>query len=680
MMACYESCVDVGRRWSLAKDKIYCTSCGGLRRHLNLLSENTVKAAEDKPVAPVTKEERVEIKEEWADNKEFLPIYKSKECKCKQNCWEWILSFLGFGTKLPACCKRVPLTVWDSGEVARAVLVSKVREVVQGFRSRTKPQVRRTSQINLQEQLTEEEQAQQVVQVATSRKEYLKNYTTDHFSSASTASFDVDSNPAEVKRGKKHKHKKHKRPGSGTTPRISGNSQRSSDTHIGSRLAGAIAELKARSKPPVSSSSSEGDVKEEKDNAAKSFFNPFKNRSFVRKCSCPGKFRSFYCPPLPCVSRKSRSKSSLSRSRERGEKQTIRIQLSPKDQPSKQHRICKQLQPVSKCATGSNKSPSSSQKNSETPCQVKRDYKVIKSSSMPCSTCTSCFGASKPRSRFCRCDPDLSCGGPKLPCRSASFHSTLLRSPSPLAVVMPQISPCCRPCAVSTGRPRCRRFKCSSPLDGISRRSRSCSRPSCCCAIKSPYCSPPPLCKSSRERSSGPCVDKKSPCSLDSCHLGSKPPISLCPPCCTKPCCLPCPRRFTVFPYCQRIDATSKRYLSIPPCTMRAACPCPTGGPCSCPKAKHFPLPCCPYSPSPTCRVACSTPSAMSYIKSKQNDAICQRLLSRYGFSPPLCQNCPSPCYGGASEGLCGNLTPSCTSNFYSCAGTGSGGCRSCLP
>ncbi|CAL1544366.1 unnamed protein product [Lymnaea stagnalis] len=291
-----------------------------------------------------------------------------------------------------------------------------------------------------------------------------------------------------------------------------------------------------------------------------------------------------------------------------------------------------------------------------------------------------------------RCSP----GYCKLPCRSQSFHTTMMKSPSPVACCVPNRLACCSPCDMPCGRLRSRAQKSCCPM---TRKSRSCPRP-CLCPLRSTCCSPPPCYKAGCPKQVRQCC-KISP--------------TQCGPCCTKACCLPCPRKFQVLPYCPKTQNYSL-YASLPKCVKSSPCPCPSGK-CTCPSPTKLSFtsksnrPCC--SSLAQMNPVCCSGFNSSYMKSRQGDAICQQLLNKYTNNkgparccPPVCTGgsfCVTPCTelsttpfklsaylntgcrksccgtGGLGSGSAGGGKRTGCIGGLGCGSTG-GGCRSCLP
>lgn len=623
--------MDRGNKCALCREKITCTDCGRIKPQYNFAAEIS---------EPCRTERASNSPQEITNQSPYKQSPSQTICICKQSCWEWILSFLGVGGKLPECCKDRPLTAWESGEVAREAVTSKVQQVVQRISGRAKlGHVRRSSSVNLRED--QKQEAPRYFGEVTDEED--KRIDIDDQTDQEKDSFQgkkKEVRSLSTSRGRS-RHRKNSQAKAKSTAQEGQNGRTSlTSRDVGEGITSSESATKDRKVRSRSRSRSTSKV-----------FNPFQRRRSICRCHTLGYSKSPLCPPLPCPAY-SRSQSKVCSSNLPEEAQST--------------------DPAGDGAGCAGRDAAHTDKDSQ-PLENAACPQLKRSNSMPCKPCIgSCV--SRKSTRPCKCVP-VACFQPKLPCCSSSFHSTLMRSPVLRVSMLPTPSPCCRPCVVSTGRPKCRQFNCPSSSECSAKKSRS-PRP-CCCTFKSSYCSPPPHCKSCcLPKTISPCLDMKSPCGAGTCQLGNKPPVCFCPPFCTKPCCLPIARKFTVFPYCPRPDTSSRRYFSVPSCSLRTSCPCPPGSSCTCPKSKPFHLPCCSAGTNFGFNMACSTPTVMSYIKAKQNDIICNKLLAKYGFALTPPQNFIPSCYGIPSEGICPSWP--CQTNLGGCGSVI--GCRSCLP
>ncbi|BFZ12882.1 hypothetical protein BsWGS_15921 [Bradybaena similaris] len=535
-MECYDTCCDRGKRCALPRDKICCPDCGKLNPCYNIQS---VPCHVCPPKEPCN-----------CDNKKETEKWRSNDvCNCKQSCWQWILSFLGIGGALPECCRNVRLTAWESGEVARDTLVSKVQQVVNQVSGRGAVQARSSKIFDKVE--TKEAEKKAPTAILTSDKEGQAQDTSDE---------SPDQLPGKEQgqagTDKRRKTRNSSLPRGRTKHRKTGRSKSRSTSRGGKQKAGS----KTQSGSSSSTSLSQGDRRRKRSRSrsgsATKIFNPFKGR--IPSPSCGTK--SHYCPPLPC--------------------------LSCSGTQPKAHLSCLIEDRI---ASFPEKCPSLTQ-HQTTRSAPRQQSGIRRSNSMLYRTKDTCL-QQDPEHCYC-----CTAGASKIPLRSLSFDST------------PRRFTCPRACCLSdqSSFPRSHTWTCSSSMKSD--------------AIMTPYI-----------RGSG--VGKASPSCSQS---GVRPRTSVCPSSCTKPCCLP--GIHSSQPY--RNKHEPRQYTSPTSTAAKASC--------------------------------CA---AHNIMKARQNDALCNQLLSKYGYSPPSVRLCPLTCCGCNTTSMCCPTTCLKYGRF-----PGMGGCVACRP
>ncbi|KAH9499714.1 hypothetical protein Btru_077651 [Bulinus truncatus] len=661
-MECYQTCVDQGNRCFFSKEKLTCIDCGKYRRGYNV------------PISRST-------------NCQHTSCCKCPEvrCECAEvSCLEWFLSLFGLGQKRATKKDTCTSTLAKAGETTAQASETEPLEIAvcrskEGFsvtlqRIGSKHKCERSSKTSIPFEQNREAE----------KKFKLDDSFPDHRNTAAvsvapptTAAAEDDRKRSgdERHRRKKSRDRSPKWTSSNSSTESRGRSRRKrKKSRSRSGSASKSKEVVHGNKVLSASSSGSRTGKGRSRSCSSSIcscspiFKPYRHKYSFLKCSS-------YTPqtsPVHACTSPSAVEPTLGQKYSRAPSKPCPYALPARTlQPSD----CSPPREPKPCE------PKPCESNAEP--QKKKKSGVTQSASMSCGgeakkCCTR--GVAKPTMYPIYNPPcPYFC---KLPCRSQSFHTTMVSGPSPRAVCIPNRISCCCPEA-TCGRSRCRTPK----LNGGNRKSRSCPR-SCPCPIKASCCSPPPCFK--------PCCPKPCACigggknCMCCCVAGCK--AIPCPPTCTKPCCLPCPRQFQVIPYCPRPTPSDRVYSSLSKCIKGSSCPCPPSS-CLCAKPGKSPTrPCCSQLASVN-KPLCCTGFTASYIKSKQGDSVCQQLLNKYGFStvsnkcrPPICTGmtfCPNPC----NTNLCKKMTrPGCMCNLplgpetKSCCAARSAGCRSCRP
>lgn len=542
-MECYDTCCDRGKRCVLPRDKICCSDCGKINPCYNIQSAPCPVCPSEEPVS--NKKEKKEEEKKWRSN---------DVCNCKQSCWQWILSFLGIGGALPECCRNVSLSAWQSGQVARNALASKVQQVVNKVTGREAPQPRSSKIFDKVE--TKEAEKKTPAAVLTSDKEGQAQETSDETPEQSPGKEQVQATA-----DKKKKPRTSSLPRGRTKRRKSGASKSRSRSR-GDKQTAKKSGSKTRSLSSSSTSLSQGDRRRKRSRSrsgsATKIFNPFKGRLPTPLCNTKTQF----CPPLPC-------------------------RPCPGTQP-KPYLSCVKENRISsfpeKCPSVTQQKP--------TRCPPTQQPGIRRSNSMSYRTKDTCL-QQDPEHCFC-----CTAGASRLPLRSLSFDCTPMRFTCPRA--------CCT--SAQSPLPRSRTWTCS-------------------CSMKSDALMTPYIRESGIRRASPSC-----------CQSGVRHRPSACPPSCTKPCCLPISGM-----------SGSQSY-----------------------KNKHEPR---QYTPPPSTIGKPSCCAAHEIMRARHNDALCNQLLSKYGYSPPSTRLCPLTCCACNTTSMC---CPTSCLNY--CHFPGMGGCVACRP
>ncbi|KAI8746570.1 hypothetical protein BgiBS90_033337 [Biomphalaria glabrata] len=645
-MECFQTCVDQGNKCFFSKEKLTCIDCGKFRKGYSV---------------PISR---------------CISCQQTHGCKCpevrcqceEESCLEWFLSLFGLGQK--KCTKDNCTSTASKGEerTAQASETEPLEISVCRSKEGFAVTLQRIGSKHKHEKSSKTAIPYEQSRDADKRFKLEDNYAEQRDTAVSTAGTaagdDNKKRQVEEKGHKKAKDKSPKWTSSNSSTESRGRSRRKRRSRSRSKsgsLKGKEGTRGARASSVSSSGSRTGKGKSRSCSSSicscSPIFKPYRHKYSFLKCSS---YTPLTAPVNACTSQ-SHADASLGQKYSRAPSKPC-----PSSVPGKTLKPCDLSPPqLTSCKEVDKKSSCSSVQSAKMSCNNGAKKCCSRGGEKP----TMYPIYNPPCPYFC-----------KLPCRSQSFHSTMVSGPSPRAVCIPnRISTC--PSDSPCGRPRCRVPKLSG-----NRKSRSCPR-SCPCPIKSSCCSPPPCMRTCCPKACS-CVK----CALNSCcQCVSGCKAIPCPPTCTKPCCMPCIRKFQVTPYCIRPRPSERLYSTIPRCIKGTACPCPPGS-CLCVQPSRSPRKSC-CSLLGTTKPLCCQGFTTSYIKSKQGDAVCQQLLNRYGFSstparccPPICTGmtfCPNPC----NTNLCKKMSkPSCMCNLQlgpeikSCCAARSGGCKSCRP